>query len=603
MGKEIKTRTVHRNVKTMDRAAAAAQHMKHSSIQIKERAEQTQEQAEHSPVEYAQGRVADNTERVARSTAKQIRRQGGKDANDIKERQRIKREEKQIRTELRGGRIPGQGERPSFSPSGGEKDYQPKEQMIKTAQSQAARKRAAGNSRNRLSQSTGQAVRSMERGERSIKTTRQTGQAVKAMGKGTVKTAGHSVKTSEQTARTTIKTTEQAAKNAYRTAKASRKTAEKAAKTAEKVTQKAIKAAAKTTVAAAKAAVAGTKALITAIAAGGWIAILVMVIVLLFGAALSMTGGDNASTVSSVSAEVQAYEPLIRKYAKQYGIGEYVELIKAVMMQESGGQGNDPMQSSEGSFNTKYPKKPNGITDPEYSIDCGVQEIKSCLTSAEVKSPVDMDNIKLALQGYNYGNGYIQWAKTNYGGYTLANAAEFSGKMAKEKGRESYGDKQYVPHVLRYYSLGRIPNGAGNQAIVQVALAQEGNGGDTYWRWYGFTSRVSWCACFVSWCGEQCGYLESGAMPKFSLCSDGAKWFQEKGQFKDGSYVPAAGNIIFFDRGDDGSIDHVGIVESVGKGKVNTVEGNSGDAVRRRSYPIGDREIYGYGVIQAPNGC
>lgn len=596
MGKEIKTRTVHRNVKTMDRAAAAAQHMKHASVQIKERAEKTQKQKEHSPVEYAQGRVADNTERIARSTAKQIRRQGGKAANDIKERQRIKREEKQIRTELRGGRIPGQGERPSFSPSGGEKDYQPKEQMIKIAQSQAARERAARSSKKSLPQSTGQAIRSMERGERSIKTTRQTGQAVKATGKGTVKTAGHSVKTAEQTARTTIKTTEQAAKNAYRTAKASRKTAEKAAKTAEKVTEKAVKAAAKTTVAAAKAAAAGTKALITAIAAGGWIAILVMVIVLLFGAALSMTGGDNATTVSSVSGGVQAYEPLIRKYARQYGIGEYVELIKAVMMQESGGQGSDPMQSSEGSFNTKYPQKPNGITDPEYSIECGVQEIKSYLDSAEVKSPVDMDNIKLALQGYNYGNGYIQWAKTNYGGYTLANAAEFSEKMAKEKGRESYGDKQYVPHVLRYYSLGRIPNGAGNQAIVQVALAQEGNGGDTYWRWYGFTSRVSWCACFVSWCGEQCGYLESGVMPKFSLCSDGVKWFQEKGQFKDGSYVPAVGNIIFFDWGDDGSIDHVGIVESVGKGNVNTVEGNSGDQVKRHSYPIGDSRIYGYGV-------
>lgn len=82
-------------------------------------------------------------------------------------------------------------------------------------------------------------------------------------------------------------------------------------------------------------------------------------------------------------------------------------------------------------------------------------------------------------------------------------------------------------------------------------------------------------------------------MPKFSLCSDGAKWFQEKGQFRDGSCVPAAGNIIFFDRGDDGSIDHVGIVESVGKGKVNNVEGNSGDAVRRQSYSIGDNEIYG----------
>lgn len=309
-----------------------------------------------------------------------------------------------------------------------------------------------------------------------------------------------------------------------------------------------------------------------------------------------MTGGDNATTVSPVSAEVQAYEPVIRKYAKQYGIGEYVELIKAVMMQESGGRGNDPMQSSEGSFNTKFPRHPGGITDPEYSIQCGVQEIKACLVSAEVKSPLDMDNIKLALQGYNYGNVYIQWAINHYGGYTLANAAEFSDKMAKEKGWGSYGDKQYVPHVLRYYSLGRIPKDKGNQAIVQVALSQEGNGGDTYWSWYGFGSRVSWCACFVSWCGEQCGYLESGVMPKFSLCSDGAKWFQNKGQFKDGSDIPAAGDIIFFDRGSDGSIDHVGIVESVKKGTVNMVEGNSGDAVRRRSYPIGDSEIYGYGI-------
>lgn len=597
MGKEIKTRTVHRNVKTMDKAAVAAQHMKHSSVQIKERAEQTQEQREHSPVEYAQGRIAENTERVSRGAAAQVKNQSGKAVKHIKEKQRLKREEKRIRTELSEGHIPGQGERPSFSPAGGEKAYQPKEQMIKNAQSQAARKRAAGNSKKNLQQSTGQAVRSMERGEKGIKTTRQTGQTIKSAGKGTVKTAGHSVKTAEQTARTTVKTTEQAAKNAYRTAKASRKAAEKSARAAGKATEKAVKAAAKTTVSAAKAVIAGTKALLTAIAAGGWIAILVLIIVLLFGAALSMTGGDNSSTVSPVSAEVQAYEPLIRKYAKQYGIGEYVELIKAVMMQESGGRGNDPMQSSEGSFNTKYPRKPNGITDPEYSIECGVQEIKSCLTSAEVKSPVNMDNIKLALQGYNYGNGYIPWAKETYGGYTLANAAEFSDKMAKEKGWESYGDKQYVPHVLRYYSLGRIPNGAGNQAIVQVALAQEGNGGDTYWRWYGFSSRVSWCACFVSWCGEQCGYLESGVMPKFSLCSDGAKWFQSKGQFKDGSYVPAAGNIIFFDRGDDGSIDHVGIVESVKKGNVNTIEGNSGDAVKRRSYPIGNNEIYGYGIF------
>lgn len=565
MASEIKTRTVRKDIKAIDKAATTAQHMKHVCIQIKEQAEQTQQQKECSPVEYAKGRIGGSTEQIVYNGMVQVRKQSGKALRHIRKRGMIEKEENQIQTELGERRFSRQEERLSFSSSGGENAYQPKEQLIQ--------------------KSTGQGICPMEQRNRKIKTTRQVGQTVKSTGRGRVKAAGHSIKTVRQTAGPTVKTTEQAAKNAYKKARASRKTADKTTKAAVKTAANAV-----------KAVIAGTKALITTIVAGGWIAILVLIIVLLFGAFLSVTGGDNSSTVSPISAEVQAYEPLIRKYAKQYGIGEYVELIKAVMMQESGGQGNDPMQSSEGSFNTKYPRIPDGITEPEYSIKCGVQELASCFASAEVKSPMDMDNIKLALQGYNYGNGYIEWAKTNYGGYTLANAAEFSDKLAKEKGWESYGDKQYVPHVLRYYSLGRIPNGVGNQTIVQVALAQEGNGGDIYWSWYGFSSRVSWCACFVSWCADQSGYLTSGVLSKFSLCSDGVKWFQDKGQFKDGSYVPAPGNIIFFDWGEDGTIDHVGIVESVSKGNVNTIEGNSGDAVKRHSYSIGDGRIYGYGV-------
>ena len=133
--------------------------------------------------------------------------------------------------------------------------------------------------------------------------------------------------------------------------------------------------------------------------------------------------------------------------------------------------------------------------------------------------------------------------------------------------------------------------------IVTVALSQVGNvGGEPYWSWYGFDSRVEWCACFVSWCADQSGYIQSGVIPKFSLCSDGVKWFESKGRFRDGSYTPVAGDIIFFDWGNNGTIDHVGIVESVSGGTVNTIEGNSGDKVARRSYRIGSSNIYGYGV-------
>lgn len=354
-----------------------------------------------------------------------------------------------------------------------------------------------------------------------------------------------------------------------------------AAKQAAIATAQAAKATAKAAAAAVKAAIAATKALVTAIFAGGWIAILILLIVVLFGALFATVGGSNSSTVTPVSAEVQAYEPLIRQYARQYGIEEYVELIKAVMMQESGGQGSDPMQASECGYNTRYPHTPNAITDPEYSIDVGIQNLKACLEAAEVESPVDMNNIKLALQGYNYGNGYISWAKENYGGYTYANAVEFSDMMAQRNGWSSYGDKEYVSHVLRYYVFGRIPMGTGSQAIVQVALTQEGNtGGQPYWSWYGFSQREEWCACYVSWCAHQCGYIDSGVIPKFAKCTEGANWFQQRGQWQDASYTPQAGDIIFFRWAGDSETGHVGIVESVVDGTVYTVEGNSGDKVQ-----------------------
>ena len=133
---------------------------------------------------------------------------------------------------------------------------------------------------------------------------------------------------------------------------------------------------------------------------------MIILIVVLLGCAVSLFGGGSDSTsYTPVSAEVEAYTPLIQKYAKQYGIPEYVELIKAVMMQESGGKGSDPMQAAEGSFNKRYPHEPNGIKDPEYSIECGVQELKAALVSAEVENPIDMERIKLALQATTSATG------------------------------------------------------------------------------------------------------------------------------------------------------------------------------------------------------
>lgn len=140
----------------------------------------------------------------------------------------------------------------------------------------------------------------------------------------------------------------------------------------------------------------------------------------------------------------------------------------------------------------------------------------------------------------------------------------------------------------------------GNTDIVAVALSQIGNvGGELYWSWYGFESRVEWCACFVSWCANECGYLEAGILPRFASCSSGVQWFRERGLWRTGSYEPQPGDIIFFDWTDDsqdGSPDHVGIVERVEDGSVYTIEGNSGDACKAKSYSIDHTEILGYGT-------
>ena len=135
--------------------------------------------------------------------------------------------------------------------------------------------------------------------------------------------------------------------------------------------------------------------------------------------------------------------------------------------------------------------------------------------------------------------------------------------------------------------------------MVAIAQSQIGQtGGQPYWSWYGFGSRVEWCAIFVSWCADQCGYLDAGILPKFASCGGGVKWFQNRGQWLPGSATPEPGMVIFFQwYGSDSLIaDHVGIVEKVEGGRVYTIEGNSNDQVRQNSYPVGYGEIKGYGV-------
>lgn len=208
----------------------------------------------------------------------------------------------------------------------------------------------------------------------------------------------------------------EAKRAAMRSAQAARQSAE-----AAKTTARGLKAMAEAAAHAVKAAFAAL------MAGGGMVFVILILIVGIIGGA-SFIGSSQSS--EPLSAEVLAHTQVIQRYASEFGIPEYVSVIQAIMMQESGGRGTDPMQASECPYNTQYPNTPGAIQDADYSIKVGVQYYADCVREAGCKSPQDMDKLKLSLQGYNYGNGYITWAIRKHGGYSEANALQFSQEQA-----------------------------------------------------------------------------------------------------------------------------------------------------------------------------
>lgn len=142
--------------------------------------------------------------------------------------------------------------------------------------------------------------------------------------------------------------------------------------------------------------------------------------------------------------------------------------------------------------------------------------------------------------------------------------------------------------------------------IVYVAVSQIGiKSGEKYWSWYGYNNRVDWCACFISWCANECGFIDKEILPKFSSCnSEGITWFKKRNLWvADKDYTPNRGDIIFFDwidsnsKKQDGIADHVGIVEKCINDFIYTIEGNvKDDSCARKIYYIKDKTILGYGT-------
>lgn len=368
MVNDIRTRPPDKDIKILDRTEAAISHIKDVAVKTKDIANEAKSQNDGTVQEYASDKMTHSTETIASGTVYQTGKTVKRTVKSIKKRRKKNMEELET------------VQRPADKDSND-------------------RIRSLENNRNVITTFEDKAFLKIKtKKHHEIKGGNETIKTIEGSKHAVIKTSGAVTKQVENAKKLTAIATERA-----------RQAVKYTTKTIETITKKAVI----IITSCIKAILAALSSLIAALGAGGSIAAFILILVVLFGGVLCLVGGGNANAALPVSAEVEAYEPLIRQYATQHGISEYVELIKAVMMQESGGRGLDPMQSSEGSFNTRYPREPNGITDPEYSISCGVQELKACLRAADVESPVDMENIKLCLQGYNFGNGYISWAKRN----------------------------------------------------------------------------------------------------------------------------------------------------------------------------------------------
>ena len=569
---DIKTRDVVKGtVKAIDKSAVAAERMKDAYVRTKDKAEHGVFAAESSPEEYAADRTLTGTETAAHEAAHGLDKAGRKGVKTTKE---------------------------NISKA---KDYfQRRKADLPKKQTKDAMRRVR-----RSADTTQKAIKTVDRSGKTIK------QTAKSTGKAAVKTTQKSIKTAEQTSRTAIKTTQAAAKTAQKTAQATAKAAKTAAQTARaaaKATAAGIKAAVKATAAAVKAIVAGTKALIAAIAAGGWIAVVVIIVICLIGLIVGSCFGIFFSGEDSGTGQTmrQAVQEINADYQSQIDTTRATIIYDELEM--SGSRAVWPEVLAVYAVKTTTdPDDPQEVATVDNAKKAILKDIFWRMNELSSRTESKTEEV---ITETDDGHGNIVETTTTVTRTYLY--ITVSHKTADEMA-DLYGfneeQRQQLSELLAeennsLWSAVLYGISVGDGEIVTVALSQVGNvGGQPYWSWYGFESRVEWCACFVSWCANECGYIDGGVIPKFAGCVNGVQWFKDRGQWQDGSFEPSAGQIIFFDwdnKGSsgpqDGQSDHVGIVEKCENGIVYTIEGNSGDSCRQNQYPVGYYEILGYGI-------
>ena len=604
---DIKTRDVVKGtIKTLDRSAVLGERMKEAYVRTKEKGENAVASSDSSADEYAADQLTGGVEAITHEAIHQIDHQGQKliraSGNaSTKAQARFRQHRHQQQAEQ---------VRKASKPENGHTELDGIPEIRRDSGTMEPERRTIRLRRTHQDPASSGIIKTREtqiRYHRAIKT-RELPKEKAA--RATAKTTGRTINTADTAAKTTIKTTQASAEAAKRTAvesiRAARVTAH-AARVAAKAAVTAAKAMAKATADTVKAIIARTKALVSAIAAGGWVAVLVIVVICLVGLIVGSCFGIFFSGEDSGTG--QSMQTVVREINEEYQ--DKLEEIQRVNLHDklemSGSRAVWPQVLAV--YAVKTTSDPDGPMEVASMDDTRKEILTDIFWQMNDISSRTEEVTETVISETDDGHGNIVETTTTvtqtylYITVSHKTADEMADRFGfSEEQREQLAalleDENNMLWASVLYGIG-----ASDDAIVTVALSQIGNvGGQPYWSWYGFESRVEWCACFVSWCANEFGYIDAGIIPKFARCTNGVTWFRERGQWAENDIQPTPGMIIFFDwddpdeGGQDGLPDHVGIVERVENGRVYTIEGNSGDSCRENSYTLGYYQILGYGV-------
>ena len=580
----IKSRNTVKGVNVIDKASDLAGRTKSVAIRTKRTAQSILDENYENETSYAQDRSGEGARQTAHDTKEAVRRTRQKVREETRKQieKRLEKKDSQSSRSMEQGRIWTRD--------------QARIRDIKTRE--AARQ-----------------------GNGSIKTT------AKSSGKATVKGTERTIKTAQNTSRAAVKTTKAAAKATKESAQAAAKASEKAAvaaKNAAAAAGRAAAAAAKAIAAAAKAIAASLWKLAMAagaavVAAAPFIAlgcVILAVAVLCTGDTVRSGSGVNTS---SVITEINA--------GWQEQLDKITGPFEDVTME--GGRATWPQvfslytaQCSETSVDTWDEK--NDLSRIFWDMNWISYDI---YTVVEAEKVPEVD-VKILMRSVDATFIYFNGDTTGYKRETET----YKNDQKPEDITKKYPDRKMhmsITVTVHHRSVDEMMDRlgftryqmeqaeallekefasfwqeriygvvGGNDDIVNVAVTQLGNsGGWPYWEYCGWPSRVEWCACFITWCGDQCGYVKADLLPMTSSPWVQMEFFKEKGQWIAGGTEPVPGMIVFYDYYGNGLPDHVGIIEKVEDGTVYSIEGNWGDSVQRVTRVLGDPEVMGYGWI------